>query len=106
MNLYHCVLGCEQLMLMLVPSVVCAISSCCTLALPTATAKETKNNLKTCLLPSPACCFPRQILQKQSGTIKDDKKKSSQRMSASYRETQRKGQKQGEMDEEETDEFA
>ena len=35
-----CMLGCEQLMLMPVPSVVSADGSCCTWALPTATAEK------------------------------------------------------------------
>ena len=67
-------------MLMLVPSVVSANGSCCTWALPAATAQETKNK-KPDKLPSPAFCFPQQIPQKQSGTYRDDDEKSLQRMS-------------------------
>ena len=43
--------------------------------------EKEENNLKTCFLPSPACCFPEQIPHKQSGTYRHDEEKSLQRMS-------------------------
>ena len=73
-------LECEQLMAMPVSSVVSADGSCCTWALPTATAEEKKKgeSSKPALCPAPPAV---RHGKSQPGTFGHGGEKSSQRMS-------------------------
>ena len=66
-------LGCEQLMLMPVPSVVSADGSCCTWALPTATTeKEGGKGKDHQRLPSSDGSFPRETVRNSGSETEPD----------------------------------